>query len=96
MALRCRHAKTVGNGGLNHKLTMLYRLRRFLNLKDIKIASLVPNLQPFCWVGGFCLLVDMHRDGSARSLNKSNLFNVRYACLALFSLSLFPFSIYFH
>ena len=37
----------------------------FLILKGITIASLVQKLRSFYWRSGFCLLVEMHREGSA-------------------------------
>ena len=34
-------------------------------MKGIQIASLVQELRRFCWMGGFCLLVELHRQRSA-------------------------------
>ena len=45
-------------------------LRTFFTSKDNKIASLIQKLQQFWWMHGFCLLVELHREGSA--INKAN------------------------
>ena len=40
---------------------MLQFFRRFLTLKGIQITLLVQKLQQFCWMDGFCLLVELQR-----------------------------------
>ena len=43
------------------KETKLQFWRRLYILKGIKIALLVQKLRRFCWMGGFCLLVELQR-----------------------------------
>ena len=66
ISLRRRHALMVGYGAFSRKMD--YVFKEILNL-----ALLVQKLRRFCWIGGFCLLVEFHREGSARSL-RSKLF----------------------
>ena len=40
---------------------MLQFLRRFKISKSIQISLLVQKLRRFCWIGGFCLLVELQR-----------------------------------
>ena len=40
-------------------------IKDFLNPEGIKISSVVLKLRPFYWRGGFGLLVEFHREGSA-------------------------------
>ena len=44
---------------------MLHTLRTFLLLNNIKIESLVQKVWKFGWMGGFCLLMELHQEGSA-------------------------------
>ena len=43
-------------------------------MKGIKIALLVQELRRFCWIGGLCLLVELHREGSAPAACAAGLF----------------------
>ena len=61
----------------------LHRLKTFLISKEIKIASLVQKLRRFDWIGRFCLLVELHWEGSARS-QQSGL--VKYSTTYVFLL----------
>ena len=63
-----RHNQTVQNGAPVVKQTT------FWILKGIKIAVLVQNLRRFCWTDWFCLLVDLHREGSAPAACAAGLF----------------------
>ena len=40
----------------------------------MEIASLMTKLQRFCWMGGFCLLVELHQEGSAPAACAADLF----------------------
>ena len=51
------HAQTVKNGDSSHKKKSLTFLQRVL--KGINIAIFVQKLQRFCWMGGFCLVVEL-------------------------------------
>ena len=46
----------------------------FKILKGIQIALLVQKLRRFWWMGGFCLLVELHREGSAPAACAAGLF----------------------
>ena len=48
--------------------------QRFWILKGIKIGKLVQKLQWFCWMGGFCLLVELHWEGTAPAACAAALF----------------------
>ena len=54
-----RHALMVGDGASSHKIDYV------IILKGIQMALLVQELRQFCWMGGLCLLVKLHREGSA-------------------------------
>ena len=47
---------------------MLQCFRRIKILKGIQFNLLVQKLWQFCWIWRFCLLVELHREGPARSL----------------------------
>ena len=53
---------------------MLHRFRAFQISKDTKIPSLVPKLDWFCRTSGVCLLVELHRKGSAPAACAAGLF----------------------
>ena len=67
----------VNNGVSGHKINYIDIFFRNLSeiLKGIKITVLAQKLQQFCLKGGFCLLVELHGEGSAP-----------VACAALFLL----------
>ena len=54
---------------------LLSVLKRFQILKSIKMAVLVQNLRRFSWLGVFCLLVELHREGSAPAAFAAGLFS---------------------
>ena len=56
-------------------------LRRFLILKGIQIALPVQKLQQFCWMGGYCLLVELQRWRVCACSLRSRL--VYESCIAL-------------
>ena len=43
-------------------------------MKCIKITVLVQKLQQFCWVGGFCLLVELHQEEFALQPTQQDFF----------------------
>ena len=49
-------------------------MQKSFTLKDPRIALAVQKLQQFHWKGGFCLLVELHWEGSARSACTAGLF----------------------
>jgi hypothetical protein len=49
-------------------------MKNFLYWEGIKIASLVQKLQSFYWRGRFCLMVELHRDGSTPAACAARLF----------------------
>ena len=49
------------DGAFNHKIDYFTIFRRFKILKGITITVLVQKLRRFCWMGGFSLLVELHR-----------------------------------
>ena len=52
-------------------------LSKLFQPNGIKIALLVRELRPFCWIGWFCLLVELHREGSAPAACAADLFFLR-------------------
>ena len=68
ISLRRRHALTVADGAFSHKIDYV------LILKGIQIALLVQKKRQFCWMGGFCPLVELHREGSALAACTAGLF----------------------
>ena len=64
ITLQRRHALTVADGAFSHKIEYVTILRRFQIPKGIQIALLVQKLRRFCFMGGFCPLVKLHREGS--------------------------------
>ena len=57
------------------KQTILTFFQRFKIFKGIKIALLNQKLWRFCWMGGFCLLVELHQEGSAPAACAAGLFH---------------------
>ena len=57
--IRC-HARMVKVGASSHKINFTYIFHQFWILKGNKIAALVQKLRQLCWMGGFCLLVELH------------------------------------
>ena len=72
--LRHRHAQTVKRVLQIIKQTILTFYQNFEILKAIKSAVLVHKVRRFCWMGGFCLLVELHREGSAPAACAAVLF----------------------
>ena len=64
ISLRRCHIKMVQGGAFSHKIDDLREFGRFKISNGIKIPSLVQELRRFCWMAGFCLLVELHREGS--------------------------------
>ena len=54
--LRHRHGLTVDDGALGHKIDYVTILKEILNLEGHS-----KKLRQFCWMGGFCLLGELHR-----------------------------------
>ena len=72
ISLRRPRAPMVDDEAFIHKIDYV---KFFLQiLKGIQIALLVQKLWPFCWIGVFCLFVELHWEGSARSLRSSFFF----------------------
>ena len=61
---RHRHSQRVRDSPVSYKIDFLHLLTTLKFLEDIKIASLVQKLLQFCFVGGYNLLVELHRKGS--------------------------------
>ena len=59
--LQSRHAQTVKNGASSQNTNYIEVFSEIL--EGIKIAVWVQKLRQFCWMGGFCLLVELHREG---------------------------------
>ena len=53
----------------------------------MKIPSVVQKLRPFYWGGGFCLLVELHREGSAPSVCAFSLRSTLIYCSSSQNLS---------
>ena len=68
--LRRCHSQTVENGA-----NYIDIFPEILNLEGIKIAVLIQRLRRFCWMGWFCLPVELHRWGLVPS---------QQACLSSF------------
>ena len=73
IALQRRQAQTVRHWASNI-LHVLFK--GILYLKGYQIASLVKELQQFCWMDGFCLLAELHRKGSAINRPTPSSFNL--------------------
>ena len=76
ISLRRHQAQMVKNGASSHKTTYIDIFSKILNRDGIEIAVLVQKLQRFCWMGGFCLLVELHREGSAPAACTAGLFSL--------------------
>ena len=77
------------------KQTWLTFFRRFWILKGIIIAVLVEKCQWFCWMGGFCLLVELHQEGSVPAACAAGLFLSIITALqpwVIVANNIFPFS----
>ena len=74
ISLRRRHALMVEDSAFSHKLDNVTIFRRFWILKGISIALLVQKLRGFWWTGGFYLVVELHREGSASAVCAGGLF----------------------
>ena len=77
-ALHRRHAQTVRDRSSSHKIDFL---------KGIKIPSVVQKWRAFYWRGGFCLLVELRREGSAPAACAAGLFIKKDKNLILWPLS---------
>ena len=44
---------------------------------DSRIASLVQHIWQFCWMGGFCLFVELHQEGPVPATWAAGLFYVK-------------------
>ena len=73
---------------------MSHRFLKFLILKDIKIESIDQKFQQFFWMGGFCLLVELHLEGSAPTACKAGLFWTMSKYELIFSRDRFPRLLY--
>ena len=58
-----RHALLIEDCAFSPKIDYTTRCRTFQFSKGIQIALLVQKLWRFCCVSGFCLLVELHREG---------------------------------
>ena len=74
MALLHRHAQTVKYGAFNNEIDYDAQVKGSLNPNWFKTASLDQMVQWFWWIGGFCLFVQFHLKGSARSLQSKFVF----------------------
>ena len=74
ISLRGRHAQTIKMVLPVIKQNILKFFQKFKILKGIKIAQLVQKLLRFCWMGIFCLLVELYLEGSASAACAAGLF----------------------
>ena len=74
ISLLRHHALMVADVAFSYKIDYVRFL--FYILKGIQSALLVQKLLQFCWMGGFCLLVEHHWEGSAPSACAAGLFTI--------------------
>ena len=60
------------------KETMLQFFLEIRNLKGTQITLLVQKLWQFCWIGGLCLLVELHKEASGSAACAACLFSIKY------------------
>ena len=74
-ALRRHHAQTVRHNTSSYKKDYFIIIKTFSSPIGIKTPLVVQKLRPFYWRGRFCLLVELHWDGSAPAACAAGLFD---------------------
>ena len=64
-SLQRQPAQTVRNGAFSHKINYIDIYSEILNLDGHPNRCIGSKVMAICWMGGFCLLVELHREGSA-------------------------------
>ena len=65
ISLRHRHALTVADGAFSHKTDYVTFFKEILNPEGHSNRIIVSKVTAFFGMGGFCPLVEPHREGSA-------------------------------
>ena len=64
----------VKDGAFSHKIHNVTIFQEIQNLKGFQVALLVQKLWQFCLMSAVCLLVELHREGSAPTACAAGLF----------------------
>ena len=85
ISLRRRHILTVADGAFSHQIDYVTIFKEILNpeghpnrITGSKVTAILLN-------GGFCPLVDLHREGSAPAACAAGLFFLKFFTFACFS-----------
>ena len=88
--LRRRHAQTVKNGASSHKTNHFGIFSEILNPEEHQNRFIGSKVTAILLMGRFCLLVELHREGSAPAACAAGLLlEILNGCLILFFLLLY-------
>ena len=73
-ALRRRHAQTVRDSSSSYKIDYVIVIKNFLNPEGHQNRIIGSKVKAILLKGGFCQLVELHREGSAPAACAVGLF----------------------